>query len=187
MSKSDCLRNHFLIAMPSMKDSNFARSVVIVCDHDEEGAMGLIINKPLQINLSNLMQHLDINIADAQTENYPVMMGGPVGQEQGFVIHNDSPLDVKDAGPDHCFDVSSSKDTLADIAKGKGPDHFIVTLGYSGWQPGQLEHEIGRNDWLIAPLDYKTLFTTPIKQRWAAAAQLVGVDIYQMPDKTGHA
>ncbi len=186
------LSHHFLVAMPNLKDPNFKQSVVYVCEHNDEGAMGLIINKPLQINLGNVLRHLNIDISDHSTETHPVLMGGPVGQEHGFIVHNQpaflseqSKLETDDKEPE--LVISSSKDTLKVIAQGKGPSQFIITLGYTGWQPGQLEEEIADNTWLVIPFDESILFDTPIETRWQNAVATLGIDINQISGQVGHA
>ena len=179
MTATHLLTNHFLVAMPSLVDANFSKAVIYLYEHDEEGALGMIINKPLEINLGNMLQHLDINISEESIQELPVLMGGPVGQEHGFIIYvPDSTLDVL---------VSASKDMLKDIANGKGPKHFAVTLGYAGWGAGQLEKEIARNDWLVIPFDSSILFNTPMEKRWHKTASLIGIDINQLSDQVGHA
>jgi len=177
MIKAQRFEHHLLIAMPSLRDANFSRAVVYLFEHTEQGALGMIINKPLQINLGNVMNHLGIQKVDTIVAKLPVYSGGPVGQEHGFIIHE---LDSK-------IDVSASKEMLQDIAEHKGPKQFIVTLGYSGWGPGQLENEITRNDWLIAPADKKIIFDLPIHERWRKAAELIGVDVEKLSGQTGHA
>ena len=183
--QTSSLKHYFLIATPSLKDANFAKAVVYLHEHNKEGAMGLIINKPLHITLGNVLRHLDIQIDWQQAEDKPVLMGGPVGQEHGFVIHNN--LQPRQNDDDDPIVISSSKDVLRDIAVGRGPDDFLVTLGYAGWQPGQLEQELGHNDWLVAPFNPKVLFAVPINQRWQAAAKLIGLDITRLSDHVGHA
>lgn len=184
--KADILTNHFLVAMPSLKDENFSKSVVYIYEHSKDGALGMIINKPLQINLGNVLEHL--NIATDETDdiviNHNVLMGGPVGQEHGFIIYRGDP-----AGPSNAEEimVSASKEMLKDISTGVGPKDFLITLGYSGWDSGQLEHEIARNDWLIAKYHEEILFDAPLEKRWAAAAASIGVNVNQLSDQIGHA
>lgn len=181
----ESLKNHFLIAMPALDDPNFSKSVVFIYEHNEDGAMGLIINKPLHITLGGVLEHLDIKIKNKLVEQTQVLMGGPVGQEHGFVIH-DVPDDEKPDDSESIV-ISASKDTLRLIASGKGPENFVVTLGYTGWDAGQLEKEIGDNDWLIAPFDLDVLFHTDISRRWQKAAELIGIDINTLSSQTGHA
>ncbi|MBS0352143.1 MAG: YqgE/AlgH family protein [Proteobacteria bacterium] len=171
------LANHFLVALPSLEDPNFSKAVVYIYEHNEEGALGLIINKPLSMQLNDVLKHLNINTQSEQVGSQIVMMGGPVGQEHGFVLYEESAE----------IYLSSSKETLVAIAEEKGPNQYLVTLGYSGWQAGQIEEELQRNDWLIVPSDNKILFNTPIDQRWETTAKIIGVDIVRMSNQTGHA
>ena len=146
--------------------------------------MGLIINVPLQINLGNILQHLKIEISCKQAEDKMVIMGGPVQPEQGFVIYPASDEEISE-GVD--IIISTTKESLVAIANGNGPKQFLVTLGYSGWGAGQLEQEISRNDWLVAPFDMNILFNTPVDKRWVDAGKLIGIDINMLPGHFGHA
>lgn len=182
MMKFPVFKNHFLVAMPRLNDFNFSKSVIYLYEHNKEGALGMIINKPLQINLGNVLEHLNIKERESKITELPVLMGGPVGQEHGFIIFEETSTPQ---GAEVM--VSASKGMLHDIALGKGPTDFIVTLGYSGWEAGQLELEIARNDWLIAPFNHDILFKTPIEKRWQATAALIGIDIHHLSDQVGHA
>ena len=184
MKISECLANHFLIAMPTLQDTLFSKSVIYLYEHSPKGAMGIVVNKSLQITLENLFQHLDIELVDESVAELPVLAGGPVGPEQGFVIHDR--LDPEDEG-DQQVAISASKEMLTEISLGNGPDNFIVALGYSGWEKDQLEKEITRNDWLVAPLDASILFSTPLEKRWQKAAETIGVDINRLSGQIGHA
>lgn len=171
------LAHHFLVALPTLEDPNFSKAVVYVYEHNEEGAMGLIINKPLAMQLNDVLQHLNIQTNLPAVAQHPVMMGGPVGQEHGFVLYEE----------DGEVFLSSSKETLISIANNDGPENYLVSLGYAGWQAGQLEVELQRNDWLIVPSDIKILFHTPLEERWRATAQIIGVDIQRISGQVGHA
>ena len=184
--ETDTLKNFFLIAMPALTDPNFEHSVIFVYEHNDDGAMGLVINKPLQITLESVLNHLEIETEDETVQFVPVLMGGPVGQEHGFVIHDEDGADDVPEDAESIV-ISASQDTLRQIASGHGPDNFIVTLGYAGWDAGQLEVEIARNDWLIAPFSSEIMFDTPIERRWVEAAKLIGVDINQLTNQVGHA
>ncbi len=183
MSDAVYLNHHFLIAMPSIGDESFEKSVVYVYEHNENGAMGLVINKLLQVDLGSVLTHLDIPHEDSAVDKHPVLMGGPVGQEHGFIILKETPKNE----PQDQITISASKTTLMEIAGNKGPDEFIVTLGYSAWETGQLEDEIIANNWLIAPYDDEVLFDTPIEQRWRTAAAKIGVNVNHLSSKIGHA
>lgn len=185
--------HHFLVAYPNLLDPNFFQSVVYLYEHNEEGAMGLVINKPLKMKLKEVFDHLEIQIEDEDLASRSVMMGGPIGQEHGFVLFKPEeevlPRKMKKKPKietDEVF-LSSSKETLVTIASGKGPSDFIITLGYAGWENGQLEEELQHNDWLIAPFDPSIIFDTPVERRWRQAAALIGVDVDHLSGHTGHA
>ena len=181
------LTNQFLIAMPSLDDPNFHGTVTLICDHGAQGAMGIIINRPLDINLGDVLAHMHLTAEQDGIAQRPVYMGGPVQTDRGFVIHTaaghwDSTLRIGDA-----LQVTTSKDILAQLAKGEGPRQALVALGYAGWGAGQLEQELADNAWLCGPADLHILFDTPWQQRWKAAAALMGVDLSQLSDQVGHA
>ncbi|QTS84252.1 YqgE/AlgH family protein [Coxiella endosymbiont of Amblyomma nuttalli] len=182
MIKTNIFSNHFLVAMPQLHDFTFAQSVIYLSEHDTKGALGIIINKPLQVNLGSVLEHLKIESDRPDISEQPVLMGGPMGQEHGFIIY-ENPISKKNLE----ISVSASKVMLEEIASNKGPGNFLITLGYSGWEAGQLEKEIARNDWLIVPFDRSILFETPIKKRWKKAASLIGIDINRLSDQVGHA
>lgn len=179
-------KNHLLIAMPSLRGEFFTKSVVYIYEHTKEtGAVGFTINKPLSATIGNVMEHLTIPVKDKSIYDLPVFSGGPMGPDQGFVIHDRMALAEND--DDTEVTLSTSRQILEDIANGKGPEHSIVVLGYASWEPGQLEEEIQRNDWLLAPFEKTILFNTPISQRWVYAARLIGVDINKLSGQIGHA
>ncbi len=179
-------KNHLLIAMPSMQGDFFSKSVVFVYEHTETGgAIGFTVNKPLSATLGNVFEHLNIEIQDQHASQLPVFSGGPAGPDQGFVIHDR--MSLAENKEDSEITISTTREILVDIASGKGPDHFIVTLGYAGWEPGQLEDEITHNDWLVTPFQKDILFKIPIAQRWMASAKLLGVDMSKLSSQTGHA
>ncbi len=178
--KEKTLENHFLVAMPSLADPNFSKSVVFIYEHNDKGALGMTINKPLQINLGNVLEHLGIAISKQSVSTLPVLMGGPVGQEHGFILYPNTVDDKEEVM------ISASKEMLQEIANGKGPDDFLITLGYSGWGDGQLESEIARNDWIVVPAAAKILFDTPITERWVKAAEIIGLDINKLSTQVGH-
>lgn len=175
--KSLHFEHHLLIAMPSLRDPNFSHSVVYIFEHSAQGALGMIINKPMQIELNSVMNHLGITKVDEAVAHLPVYSGGPVGQEQGFILHE----------VNHQVEISASKEMLEAIAEKKGPEPFLVVLGYSGWGANQLEEEISRNDWLLTPADKKIVFDLPAHERWQKAAELIGVDIHKLSGHSGHA
>lgn len=181
------LTNHFLIAMPTLKDPNFFHGVTYVCEHGEQGAMGLMINRPLDINMGDVLQQMNIPTKLEGVRRQPIFLGGPVQCERGFVLHKphgDWEITLKitdDIG------VTSSRDILEAIAAGQGPEFSLVVLGYAGWGPGQLEREMSENAWLNVPADDRVVFGTSYEQRWEAAAALSGVDIHRMSGHIGHA
>lgn len=183
------LVNNFLIAMPSMLDPVFGGTVVYLCQHNAEGALGVIINKPTDMSLDVLFQkiELDLEIAPQAGAVRPVMFGGPVQIERGFVLHSpagpySSTLPVTDA-----IALTTSKDILEAAATGKGPDQILVALGCTGWSAGQLEEEITRNGWLTVPADPAIVFDLPVEQRFAAAMKLLGIDPGMLAGVAGHA
>lgn len=182
------LKNHFLIAMPGMGDPNFDHTVTLICQQDEEmGSFGITINRPVNITLTELFEQLDIKLEDECLKSSMALVGGPVQSEQGFVIHTgkkrwDSTLPISDN-----LSVTSSRDILEDIGRGKGPEHFLLALGCAGWGPGQLEDEIKENAWLTVPADQRIIFDLPYSERWHGAANNIGIDINLISDVAGHA
>jgi len=187
MSFTTSLTNHFLIAMPGLEDPNFSRTVTYVCEHTERGAMGIVINRPMNIRLGEMLDQLDIASSDRRVLEASVYLGGPVQPERGFVLHPtaegfDSTLNVT---PE--ISITTSRDILEAIADGKGPTHRLIALGYAGWGGGQLEQEIGANTWLSGPVDVEIIFRLPASARWRAAAQLLGIDMNLLSGEAGHA
>jgi len=184
---SSIFKNHFLVAMPSLIDSFFYHSVIYLCEHDEEGAMGIIINRPTRIMLSELLNHLRLENKTDWVSHYAVLFGGPVQKDQGMVLHDGgdhwkSTLEISDG-----IFLTTSSDILQQLGGETGPKNALVSLGYAGWEAGQLEQEIADNSWLVVPADRELLFKTPPGQRWEAAAKLLGVDIHLMSGATGQA
>lgn len=186
-TESTSLRHHFLVAMPSLLDPFFYQSVVYLCEHSDEGAMGLIVNRPSKIMLDELLDHLSVPHDPQKTHSKPILFGGPVAKNQGMVLH-DSPKDPESSIliADNIF-LSSSTDILRTIADDQGPDNSLITLGYASWESGQLEQEIINNDWLTVTADSHILFHTTGQDCWQRAASLLGVDIQLMSDTAGHA
>ena len=176
-------KNHFLIAMPSLTDDSFFKECVIfLCEHDHEGALGIMINKTLNVKLNSVLEQMDMKSSAPYAKQW-VFMGGPVGQEHGFVIH--TPYREDEAQDD--LVISASRETLSDIANNTGPTDYLIALGYTGWSPGQLESEISQNDWLLAPYSKNILFDTPPKMRWQHAIKLLGFSHTQLSTQEGHA
>ena len=181
------LKNNFLIAMPSLSDPFFHQSVVYLCEHSNQGAVGLIINRPSNIMLSELLDHIEIPHQHTKTNDTPVLFGGPAAKNQGMVLH-DSPdaVETSVAISDSIF-LSGSTDMLRTIALQAGPNNILVTLGYASWSAGQLEQEITGNDWLTVTADDNILFHRSGQTAWQQAAALLGIDITLIPDHVGHA
>ncbi|MCU0812808.1 MAG: YqgE/AlgH family protein [Burkholderiaceae bacterium] len=185
------LTNQFLIAMPGMADDNFAGSVVYLCEHSEKGALGLVINKPIDIKLKNLFEKVDLTLDREDLAEAPVYFGGPVQTERGFVLHekmgtDGSPFNSTLEIPGG-LEMTTSKDVLEAMSAGGGPKKVLVTLGYSGWGAGQLEDEIGRNGWLTVQADPQIIFDTPAEQRYERAVRLLGIDPRMLSQDAGHA
>lgn len=190
-ASSDCLKNHFLLAMPGLDAGMFRGSITYICEHGEAGAMGIVINQPLDLSLAEIFEHLDIDTGRRQQthfEHSPVLAGGPVQIDHGFVLHPngeqdwDSSLHVTQD-----IQLTTSQDVLKAIACGDGPDDFAIALGYAGWSAGQLEGEIASNSWLTLPASAKILFDTPVERRVAAAAATLGIDMNLLTAQAGHA
>ena len=185
---STLLNNHFLIAMPSMKDPNFNGTVTYLCKHDEKGALGIIINRPLDMQVAEIFRQLSFDVIDETQADRPVLGGGPVQREMGFVLHQSEETYDKTLNPAETgIRVTVSQDILNSMARGEGPKPALVALGYAGWDPGQLEAELAANAWLSVPANPTILFDTPFDKRWEAAAALLGVNISQLSSYAGHA
>lgn len=180
------LTNHFLIAMPGLNDPNFYHTVTYVCAHNEEGAMGIVVNRPLEIRLGELLDHMDIGIHHEPARHLPVFQGGPVEPERGFVLHRPNGGWHSMMTVDGQVAITTSRDILSAIAHGSGPHKNLVALGYAGWRAGQLEAEMVENAWLSGPADASILFDVPAAERWSAAANLLGVDMRLMSMEAGH-
>jgi putative transcriptional regulator len=192
MSKANWLTNHLLIAMPSLQDPNFHRSVTYVCQHNEQGAMGLVINRGADLSFGDVLRQLQIQMPSTPADKVQVLIGGPVQQERGFVLHSaigrsehdwDSSFRINDL-----LSVTTSRDVLEALSKPDIDGRALLALGYAGWDAGQLENELMENAWLTAEVqDHAILFDIPIEHRWQAAAALVGVDINRITPLAGHA
>jgi putative transcriptional regulator len=187
MSDSGYLTNQLLIAMPYMGDPNFAQTVALVCDHSAQGALGLILNKPLPMRMGEIFDQLEIELGKGPLWERQVLRGGPMQTDRGFVVHRacgewDSTLKVSDA-----LHVTTSRDILAAMARGQGPDEAVVALGYAGWDGGQLEEELRANAWLSAPVDLELIFALPFESRWQAAGRLLGVELSRVSPTGGNA
>ena len=187
MLATTALTNSFLIAMPSMRDPSFKRGVAFLCQHGEEGAMGLLVNRLSEYRLGDVLAQMNLSSTRAEVADSPVLIGGPVQPERGFVLHAPHGQWESSFKISKSICVTTSRDILVAIAEGRGPERAIVTLGYSGWGAGQIETELKENAWLTAPASETILFDTPIEQRWDAAAALVGVNIANLTSYSGRA
>lgn len=182
------LQNHFIIAMPTLKDPIFERSVTYICEHDEEGAMGIVVNQPTNMSVSDLLTQISIETDDKIiSADKMVFAGGPVKQDRGFVIHPqqlgwNSSMRVAEN-----MMVTTSKDILKAIGTEAGPSDYLLALGYAGWSAGQLEEELQENNWLTIQADPKILFNTPISERWQTATEGLGFNPWQLSEEIGHA
>ncbi len=184
------LQHHFLIAMPALQDPIFRRSVVYICEYNEDGAMGIIINKPLEnLQVEGILDKLKITAEERLPEirlDKPVMLGGPLAEDRGFILHTPPAFSSSIRISDNTV-ITTSRDVLETLGTANQPSEVLVALGYSSWEKGQLEQEILDNAWLTAPADMNILFKTPIADRWREAAKLIGIDILTMPGVAGHA
>ncbi|HVB47159.1 MAG TPA: YqgE/AlgH family protein [Burkholderiales bacterium] len=181
------LTRHFLIAMPNMGDPYFARSLTYLCEHNEQGALGVVVNRPIDMTLQALFGRLSLTLKDHELADAPIYFGGPVQTDRGFVLHTpagswQSTLRVGDA-----IGLTTSKDILEAVGRGEGPRRLLVTLGYAGWSPGQLEHELAQNAWLTVEARDAIIFDLPAEERLAAAMELLGIDFARLADEAGHA
>jgi putative transcriptional regulator len=190
------LTHHFLIAMPGLTDEAFARSVIYLCEHSARGALGLVINKPSDINLKGLFDKVELPLRREDLVGIPVFQGGPVQTERGFVLHE--AVFAGDAAPTEPLyastmtipgglEMTTSKDVLEAMATGSGPRKVLVSLGYSAWGEGQLESELAENSWLTVSADTAVIFDTPVEERYAKALSLLGVEAWMLSPHAGHA
>ena len=184
---SDCLRDHFLLAMPRLSDGIFSQSITYICEHGESGAMGIVINQPLDLSVGEIFEHLQIN-ARQDFSDVQVMAGGPVQMDHGFVLHRycdkqwEASLKVT---PE--ITLTTSRDILRAIANNDGPKDHLIAPGYAGWTAGQLEQELAENSWLTLPGSSDIIFSTPSDKRLNAAAAVLGIDMNLISSQAGHA
>nr|WP_199048609.1 YqgE/AlgH family protein [Dyella sp. ASV24] len=186
-SQPSSLAGQFLIAMPSLAEPPFSRGVAFICQHDEDGAVGLLVNQLSEYRLGDVLAQMKLECSDLELADAPVLIGGPVQQERGFVLHREpghweSSYRINDE-----WSVTTSRDILIAMAHGEGPRLAVMALGYAGWSAGQLEQELKDNTWLTVEASERVVFHTPLEERWSAAAGLVGVDPLQLPGYAGHA
>lgn len=186
MNGATYLNNQYIVAMPNLADPNFFHTVTYVCQHNEEGALGIVINRLAGMKLGEIFKQMDIRVTSTAAAETSVFAGGPVQQDRGFVVHTpcgrwDATMLVSDS-----ISLTTSRDVIEAIAVGKGPEQYLVALGYAGWSGGQLEREILENAWLNTPFTKRVLFETPINMRWTAAADQIGINIKQLTSPAGH-
>lgn len=186
-SEDFSLSGHFLLAMPSLSDPSFSGALVYLCEHSSKGAMGLVINRPTDLTVRALLEKIDLEVQQEPNADLPVLFGGPVAGERGFVLHTGdrewgSSLEIVEG-----IQLTTSRDILEAFAQGLAPEHSLVALGYAGWGEGQLEKELADNAWLVVPADLNVLFVLPVEERLPAAYRLLGVDPILMTHSMGHA
>ena len=181
------LTNHLLIAMPQLADPNFAQTVALICEHTDKGALGIVLNKPLPMKLSDVLSQMKLEPSSERIGEQPVLRGGPVHTDRGFVLHRPGgQWDHTHKVSEH-IQVTTSRDVLAAMARGEGPSDAFIALGYAGWESGQLEREMKDNAWASVPVDARLVFELPFEQRWAGAWRLLGIDVDRLSPEAGHA
>ncbi len=186
MNQATYLTNQFIIAMPNLADPNFFHTVAYLCQHNEDGALGIVINRSTDMKLGEIFQQMDIKVTSPASAETPVFAGGPVQQERGFVVHTSGGDWHATMAVSETISLTTSRDVLEAIAAGEGPEQYLVALGYAGWGAGQLEKEIMDNAWLNTPSGKQVLFDTPVNLRWSAAADQIGIDINLLTTPAGH-
>ena len=183
----DSLTGHFLIAMPSLNDGFFNQAVTYICEHDENGSFGIIINQQTGITLKQIAKEMAIETDNNYNDKQLVFIGGPVDQGRGFILHRPVGNWQSSLKVNNNIALTTSKDILQAIINNEGPEDNIVALGYAGWAAGQLDHEMASNTWLSCPADEQIIFNTPVEERWKTAAKLIGVDLSLLSNDAGHA
>jgi putative transcriptional regulator len=181
------LTHHFLIAMPNMVDPNFARTLTFICEHNEQGALGVVVNRPIEMNLHTLLEQISLAPATDAYKSVPVHFGGPVQVDRGFVLHTPVGQWQSTLAVGSEIGLTTSKDILQAVARGEGPTQILVTLGYAGWAPGQLEHELSQNAWLTVQATADVIFDHAPDARLPAAMSLLGIDFAKLSEQAGHA
>ena len=181
------LTDHFLIAMPAMADPYFAKSLTYICEHSEQGALGVVVNRPIEMTLKMLFDQIGIELESEELAENAVHFGGPVQMDRGFVLHQPVGEWQSTLAVNGRIALTTSKDILEAVGRGQGPSKLLVTLGYAGWSAGQLEQELAQNAWLTVPASLQIIFDLPWEQRLPAAMKLLGVDLASLADEAGHA
>jgi putative transcriptional regulator len=181
------LTGHFLIAMPAMTDPNFSRSLTYICEHNADGALGIIVNRPIEMRLGSLFERVNIPLDQTELVGLPVYFGGPVQTDRGFVLHRPIGEWHSTLGVTEEIGLTSSRDILQAMSEKGSPSDVVITLGYAGWTAGQIENELAQNAWLTVRADPDIIFDVPPEERLPAAMQLLGVDFANLSDVAGHA
>ena len=181
------LTHHFLIAMPNMADPHFSRTLTYICEHNDQGALGLVVNRPIDMTLQALFERLSLPLSGSALSDSPIYFGGPVQTDRGFVLHEPAGNWQATLRVGSEIGLTTSKDILEAVGRGEGPTRMLVTLGYAGWSPGQLEHELSQNAWLTVEARDAILFDVPADERLPAAMELLGLDFARLQDEAGHA
>lgn len=181
------LTNHLLIAMPSLLDPNFAQTVALICEHTDRGALGIVLNKPLPMHLSDVLSQMKLEPSTEHIAAQAVLRGGPVHTDRGFVLHRPGGQWDHTHKVSETIQVTTSRDVLAAMARGEGPTDAFIALGYAGWESGQLEREIRENAWTSMPVDARVVFELPYEERWTGAWRLLGIDVDRLSLVAGHA
>jgi putative transcriptional regulator len=187
MSKEGSLTNQLLVAMPGLDDPHFAQTVTLVCEHGSRGALGIVLNKPLSMKLAEVLAQMKLPSQIPDVAGQIVLRGGPVHQDRGFVLHRPGGSWESTHRISESIQVTTSRDVLAAMAKGEGPDDAFIALGYAQWEAGQLERELRENTWLTLPVSDAVLFDLPYEDRWLAAWRTLGVDVARVSPRAGNA
>jgi len=179
--------NHLLVAMPSLADPNFAHTVTLICEHSDKGALGIVLNKPLPMKLSDVLTQMKLAPTSEQIAAQPVLRGGPVHTDRGFVLHRPGGVWDHTHKVSDSIQVTTSRDILAAMARGEGPTDAFIALGYAGWESGQLEKEMADNAWFSMPVDARVVFDLPFEDRWMGAWRFLGIDVERLSPVAGHA
>jgi putative transcriptional regulator len=181
------LTDHFLIAMPAMTDPYFSKALIYIAEHNAQGALGLIVNRPIDMTLATLFEKIDVPLELKEFSQLPVFFGGPVQTDRGFVLHRPVGEWQSTLAVNRDIGLTSSRDVLQSVARSGEPSEMLVTLGYSGWASGQLEHELAQNAWLTVAADQRILFDLPFEERLPSAMEVLGIDFTHLADNAGHA
>jgi len=181
------LTQHFLIAMPAMADPHFSRTLTYICEHNDQGALGIVVNRPIEMSLQTLLEQVSIPLGGEAFKSIPIHFGGPVQVDRGFVLHTPLGQWQSTLAVNSEIGLTTSKDILQAVARGEGPGKLFVTLGYAGWAPGQLENELAQNAWLTVQAQPEVIFDLPADKRLPAAMGLLGIDFASLSEQAGHA